>query len=101
LPVRCSADAVILLGNWINCANDRFLAADLATIARADDCCTCSLGTKLLALEREAIDAIATLQSNLAEALTIPRPNFGAPTVLDLLHNLPRQRVRDAVDEIQ
>jgi len=27
---------------------------------------TCSLGTKLLALEREAIDAIATLQSNLA-----------------------------------
>jgi len=89
------------LGNWINCAKDRFLAAYLATIARADDCCTCSLGTKLLALEREAIDAIATLQSNLAESLTIPRPNFIAPPVFDLSHHLLRQDVCDAVDEIQ
>ncbi|MEN9768428.1 MAG: hypothetical protein RLZZ180_58 [Pseudomonadota bacterium] len=107
--------AALLLGNWINRANDRLKAAQeeagqiekLKTMIAAelvDVACglmsakqlvdaalisarlggqvpdaldmslyrprqmpfTCSLGTKLLALKKEAIDAIATLQSNLA-----------------------------------
>jgi hypothetical protein len=107
--------AALLLGNWINRANDRFkaaqdqagqveklntmIAAELVNVAcglmsakqlvdsavisaraggQVPDALdlslyrprqmpfTCGLGTKLLALEKEAIDAIATLQSNLA-----------------------------------
>ncbi|QFY44520.1 hypothetical protein F6R98_19370 [Candidatus Methylospira mobilis] len=107
--------AALLLGNWINRANERFkaeqeqagqveklktlIAAELVDVAcglmdakrlvdaaihsrRADGSVadtldmspyrprqmpfTDSLGTKLLAVEKEAIDAIATLRSNLA-----------------------------------